>query len=150
GLRDIQTIGWVALRHFGTNDLRQLVEQGFLNESEYSLLTSGRAFLWQVRFALHILAGRAEDRLLFDHQRALARMFGFEDNDAKLADERCKQTYYRIVMTLSEINELRKQHFEEILLRDGQAAEIQPLNARFQVRNHYSEVTHPQVFKRTP
>ncbi len=150
GLRDIQTIGWVALRHFGTNDLRQLVEQGFLNESEYSLLTSGRAFLWQVRFALHILAGRAEDRLLFDHQRALARMFGFEDNDAKLAVERFMQKYYRIVMSLSELNDLLMQHFEEILLRDAEAAEIQPLNARFQVRNHYIEVTHPQVFKRTP
>src|SRR5690606_38700958 len=70
--------------HFGTNDLRQLVEQGFLNESEYSLLTSGRAFLWQVRFALHILAGRAEDRLLFDHQRALARLFRSEEHTSEL------------------------------------------------------------------
>src|SRR5690606_29458111 len=88
GLRDIQTIGWVALRHFGTSNLRQLVDQGFLNEPEYNILTSGRAFLWQVRFALHSLAGRAEDRLLFDHQRALARLFGFEGNDTKLAVER--------------------------------------------------------------
>ena len=150
GLRDIQTIGWVALRHFGTNDLRQLVDQGFLNESEYSILTSGRAFLWQVRFALHILANRAEDRLLFDHQRALARLFGFEDNDAKLAVERFMQKYYRIVMSLSELNDLLMQHFEEILLRDAEAADIQPLNARFQIRNHYIEATHPQVFKRTP
>ena len=150
GLRDIQTIGWVALRHFGTNDLRQLVDQGFLNEPEYSILTGGRAFLWQVRFALHSLAGRSEDRLLFDHQRALARMFGFEDNDAKLAVERFMQKYYRIVMSLSELNDLLMQHFEEILLRDAEAADIQPLNSRFQVRNHYIEVTHPQVFKRTP
>ena len=150
GLRDIQTIGWVALRHFGTNDLRKLVDQGFLNDSEYSILTSGRAFLWQVRFALHSLAGRAEDRLLFDHQRAMARMFGFEDNDAKLAVERFMQKYYRIVMSLSELNDLLMQHFEEILLRDAEAADIQPLNTRFQVRNHYIEVTHPQVFKRTP
>ncbi|NLY59839.1 MAG: [protein-PII] uridylyltransferase, partial [Gammaproteobacteria bacterium] len=129
GLRDIQTIGWVALRHFGTNDLRQLVEQGFVNESEYSILTSGRAFLWQVRFALHSLAGRAEDRLLFDHQRALARLFGFEDNDAKLAVERFMQKYYRIVMSLSELNDLLMQHFEEILLRDAEAATILPLNS---------------------
>ncbi|WP_185266340.1 [protein-PII] uridylyltransferase [Halopseudomonas xiamenensis] len=150
GLRDIQTIGWVALRHFGTSNLRELVDQGFLNEPEYNILAGGRAFLWQVRFALHTLAGRAEDRLLFDHQRALARLFGFEDNDAKLAVERFMQKYYRIVMSLSELNDLLMQHFEEILLRDAEAATIQPLNARFQVRNHYIEVTHPQVFKRTP
>ncbi|MEJ6656679.1 MAG: [protein-PII] uridylyltransferase, partial [Pseudomonas sp.] len=150
GLRDIQTIGWVALRHFGTSNLRQLVDQGFLNEPEYNILAGGRAFLWQVRFALHSLAGRAEDRLLFDHQRALARLFGFEDNDAKLAVERFMQKYYRIVMSLSELNDLLMQHFEEILLRDAESADIQPLNNRFQVRNHYIEVTHPQVFKRTP
>ena len=150
GLRDIQTIGWVALRHFGTSDLRELVEQGFLNEPEYNILAGGRAFLWQVRFALHALSSRAEDRLLFDHQRALARLFGFEDNDAKLAVERFMQKYYRIVMSLSELNDLLMQHFEEILLRDAESADIQPLNSRFQVRNHYIEVTHPQVFKRTP
>jgi len=150
GLRDIQTIGWVALRHFGTNDLRELVERGFLNEAEYNILASGRAFLWQVRFALHILAGRAEDRLLFDHQRTIARMMGYEDNDSKLAVERFMQKYYRVVMSLSELNDLLMQHFEEILLRDAESAEIEPLNARFQVRNHYIEVTHPQVFKRAP
>ena len=150
GLRDIQTIGWVALRHFGTNDLRELVDQGFLNEPEYNILASGRAYLWKVRFALHTLAGRAEDRLLFDHQRTLAQLLGYEDSDAKLAVERFMQKYYRVVMSLSELNDLLMQHFEEILLRNAEAADIRPLNARFRVRNHYIEVTHPQVFKRTP
>ncbi|WP_373185518.1 [protein-PII] uridylyltransferase [Halopseudomonas sp.] len=150
GLRDIQTIGWVALRHFGTNDLRELVDRGFLNEPEYGILTAGRAFLWQVRFALHNLAGRAEDRLLFDYQRTLAKLLGYEDNDSKLAVERFMQKYYRIVMSLSELNDLLMQHFEEILLRDAETTQIEPLNSRFQVRNHYIEVTHPEVFKRTP
>jgi [protein-PII] uridylyltransferase len=150
GLRDIQTIGWVALRHFGTNDLRELVERGFLNEAEYNILASGRAFLWQVRFALHILAKRAEDRLLFDHQRTIAQMMGYEDNDSKLAVERFMQKYYRVVMSLSELNDLLMQHFEEILLRNAETTVIEPINSRFQTRNHYIEVTHPQVFKRTP
>lgn len=150
GLRDIQTIGWVALRHFGTNDLRELVERGFLNEAEYNILASGRAFLWQVRFALHILGRRAEDRLLFDHQRTIAQMMGYEDNGSKLAVERFMQKYYRVVMSLSELNDLLMQHFEEILLRDAETTEIGPLNSRFQVRNHYIEVTDPQVFKRSP
>ena len=150
GLHDIQTIAWVALRHFGTNDLSELVQQGFLNEPEYRILDSGRAFLWKVRFALHTLSGRAEDRLLFDHQRALAKLLGYEGTDSKLAVERFMQKYYRVVMSLSELNDLLMQHFEEILLRDAEAADIRPLNSRFQVRNHYIEVTNPNVFKRTP
>ncbi len=150
GLRDIQTIAWVALRHFGTSDLRELVERGFLNEAEYTLLDNGQSFLWQVRFALHTLAGRAEDRLLFDHQRSIAKMLGFEDSDSKMALERFMQRYFRVVMSLSELNDLLMQHFEEMLLRDAEKAHIQPLNSRFQVRDHYIEVTHPQVFRRTP
>lgn len=150
GLRDIQTIGWVALRHFGTSDLRQLVDRGFVNESEYQILASGQAFLWKVRFALHHLAGRAEDRLLFDHQRALARLLGYEDTDTKLGVESFMQRYYRVVMSLSQLNDLLMQHFEEILLRDAEAADITPLNARFRIRDHYIEVTDDQVFQRTP
>nr|BAA75913.1 uridylyl transferase [Pseudomonas aeruginosa PAO1] len=68
GLRDIQTILWMARRQFGSLNLHALVREGFLVESECSMLASSQEFLWRVRYALHMLAGRAEDRLLFDHQ----------------------------------------------------------------------------------
>ena len=66
GLRDIQMIGWVAKRHFSTQSLHTLVARGFLTESELQELKDGRTFLWEIRFALHLLAGRGEDRLLFE------------------------------------------------------------------------------------
>lgn len=102
GLRDIQTILWMARRQFGSLNLHALVREGFLVESECSMLASSQEFLWRVRYALHMLAGRAEDRLLFDHQRSIARLFGYEDNDVKLAVERFMQKYYRVVMAISE------------------------------------------------
>ena len=70
GLRDIQTIAWVAKRHFAANSLDDLVTQGFLTEPELRRLKLAQAFLWKVRFGLHTLTGRREDRLLFDHQLA--------------------------------------------------------------------------------
>ncbi|MGH8352977.1 MAG: [protein-PII] uridylyltransferase [Pseudomonas sp.] len=150
GLRDIQTILWVARRQFGTLNLHAMVRQGFLVESEYALLASSQEFLWKVRYALHMLAGRAEDRLLFDHQRSIARLLGFEDSDAKLAVERFMQKYYRVVMSIAELSELIVQNFEEVILRAGETGPAQPLNSRFQLRDGYIEVTHPNVFKRTP
>ncbi|MGH8434040.1 MAG: [protein-PII] uridylyltransferase [Pseudomonas sp.] len=150
GLRDIQTILWVARRHFGTLNLHAMVGQGFLLESEYALLASSQEFLWQVRYALHMLAGRAEDRLLFDHQRSIAGLLGFEDSNSKLAIERFMQKYYRVVMSIAELSELIIQHFEEVILRTGETSQAQPLNSRFQLRDGYIEVTHPNVFKRTP
>ncbi|SIR97068.1 UTP--GlnB (protein PII) uridylyltransferase, GlnD [Aquipseudomonas alcaligenes] len=150
GLRDIQTILWVARRQFGSLNLHSLVQQGFLVDSEYGMLAASQEFLWKVRYALHMLAGRAEDRLLFDHQRKIAALLGFEDGEGKLAVERFMQKYYRVVMGVAELSELINQHFEDVLLREGERGAAQPLNSRFQVRDGYIEVTSQGVFKRTP
>ncbi|KIP97736.1 MULTISPECIES: [protein-PII] uridylyltransferase [Pseudomonas] len=150
GLRDIQTILWVARRHFGTLNLHAMVGQGFLLESEYTLLASSQEFLWKVRYALHMLAGRAEDRLLFDHQSKVAELLGYDEGDTKRTIERFMQKYYRVVMAIAELSDLINQHFEEEILRAGDSGPATPLNSRFQVRDGYIEVTHPNVFKRTP
>ncbi|WP_313108362.1 [protein-PII] uridylyltransferase, partial [Stutzerimonas nitrititolerans] len=150
GLRDIQTILWIARRQFGTLNLNAIVDQGFLTEGENSLLVSAQAFLWRVRYGLHMLAGRAEDRLLFDHQRSLAALLGYEDNDAKLAIERFMQKYYRVVMSVSELSDLVGQHFAEVILWEGDSGPAVPLNSRFLVRDNYLEVANDSVFKRTP
>jgi [protein-PII] uridylyltransferase len=148
GLRDIQTIGWVAKRHFGTDTLDELVAHGFLTREELRKLKAGQSFLWKVRFGLHVLTGRREDRLLFDYQIKLAKLFGYEDASFTLAVEQLMQKYYRTVMDVSLLNEMLLQLFREAILT--QSAAPVALNARFQVRNDYLEVTHPEVFARYP
>lgn len=150
GLRDIQTILWIARRQFGSLNLSAILDQGFLTEGEYSLLVAGQAFIWRVRYGLHMLAGRAEDRLLFDHQRSLAALLGYEDSDAKLAIERFMQKYYRVVMSISELSDLVGQHFAEVILWEGDSGDAVPLNSRFLVRDGYLEVADDSVFKRRP
>ena len=150
GLRDIQTILWIARRQFGSLNLSAILDQGFLTEGEYSLLVSSQAFIWRVRYGLHMLAGRAEDRLLFDYQRSLAALFGYEDSDAKLAIERFMQKYYRVVMSISELSDLVGQHFAEVILWEGDSGEAVPLNSRFLVRDSYLEVARDSVFVQRP
>ncbi len=150
GLRDIQIIGWVAKRHFGAKSLGELVDHEFLTETEYQLLTQGQNHLWKVRFALHRLTNRREDRLLFDYQNQLAGEFGFTAGQHNLAIEQFMQQYYRTIMELERLNEMLLQIFkEEILLTDAQK-KITPINDRFLMRNTYMEVRHPEVFKRHP
>ncbi len=149
GLRDIQTIGWVAKRHFGAETFDELVQHGFLTANELRKLRAAQAFLWKVRFALHVITGRREDRLLFDHQVRIAQMFGYEDAAYTLAVEQFMQRYYRTVMDVSLLNEMLLQLFREAILSDG-GSTILPLNARFQVRNDYLEVTGDDVFARQP
>ncbi|MCF1181897.1 [protein-PII] uridylyltransferase [Marichromatium gracile] len=150
GLRDIQMIAWVAKRHFAARTLHDLVRHDFLTEAEYHTLIEGQALLWRIRFSLHRLAGRREDRLLFDHQRALAHAFGFCDGPNNLAVEQFMQQYYRTVQELNRLNEMLLQLFREaILLRDALGPPI-PINRRFQSRSGYLEVVNSRVFQRYP
>lgn len=150
GLRDIQMIGWIAKRHFNASKMEDLVEQGFLLKRELTSLHDGMDFLWRVRYALHMITGREEDRLLFDHQRTLAKMFGFEDDDSRLAVERFMQQYYRWAIALGELNDVLMQHFDETILRACDAETILDINARFRVRNGHIEVTNDKVFEKNP
>ena len=149
GLRDIQMIGWVAKRHFGTRTPGELVQHRFLTKGQVKRLNDGLAFLWRVRFALHLLTGRHEDRLLFDHQVKLAQMLGYEDASYTLGVEQMMQRYYRTVMDLSRINEMLLQLFEEAILMDPDAEAV-PLNARFKVRNGYLQTVDDDVFSQHP
>lgn len=150
GLRDIQMIGWVAKRHFGADKLSDLIKLGFLRENELKILSRGLDFLWRVRYGLHMIAGREEDRLLFDHQRTLAKMFGYEDDDAKMAVEQFMQYYYRWALSLGELNDVIMQLFDETILRACEAEDVYSINPRFRVRNGHIEVANDKVFKRTP
>ncbi|MBL1275453.1 MAG: [protein-PII] uridylyltransferase [Ectothiorhodospiraceae bacterium] len=154
GLRDLQVIGWVAKRHFGAKTLHDLVGHDFLTENEYHALNNAQNFLWRIRFALHSLTGRREDRLLFDHQRTLATQFGYENVDNKLAVEHFMKDYYRTVLELSRLNEMLLDLFEEnILFEDEEEFERETptqINERFQSRHGKLEVSHPNVFTQQP
>ncbi len=150
GLRDIQMIGWVAKRHFGVDTLRDLVDHAFLTEQEYKTLHEGQAILWQIRFGLHVLTGRREDRLLFDHQRSLARQFGYRDKYNRLAVEQFMKQYYITVMELSRLNEMLLQLFKEDILYSRDSAKPIVLNKRFQLRKGFIEVRHDGIFRHYP
>ena len=150
GLRDIQMIGWVAKRHFNAASLQDLLAEGFLTATEMRLLEQGQSFLWQVRYALHLTAERCEDRLLFDYQRQLAVLFGYLDTEKRLAVEQFMKRYYRVVTTLTELNDVLLQHFEEALLKTDAAQVIVPINQRFQVRDGLIEHLGDDVFERDP
>ncbi|MGH8402137.1 MAG: [protein-PII] uridylyltransferase, partial [Gammaproteobacteria bacterium] len=149
GLRDIQMIAWVAKRHFNADTLHSLVEHRFLTADEYDSLQRGQAFLWRVRFALHLLYGRREDRLLFDAQPRLAAQFGYRDTPASLAVEQFMQEYYRTIKELGLLNEMLLQLLEEAIL-DGQTPASTPLTDEFEERGGFLHARDAGVFARRP
>ncbi len=150
GLRDLQMIGWVAKRHFGTRILRELVLHDFLTQTEFESLRDCQIYLWKIRIHLHYLTGKHEDRLLFDLQRQLAEEFGYEDGDNNLAIEQFMQKYYRTVLELERLNELLLQLFrQEILYADIKEEPIE-INRRFNIVNEYIAAANANVFKDNP
>lgn len=146
GLRDIQNIIWIAKRHLGEGNIQQLEKSGFLTEIEAANFAEGLQFLWKARYALHMLAKRHEDRLLFDYQVKVAEIFGFVDDNANLAVEKFMHEYYRRVLLLAELNDVLIQHFDQDIVRVNEAEELIALNERFCVRNGYIDVIDEQVF----
>ena len=147
GLRDIQTVMWIAKRKFGTVNFDDLVEQNFLTSTESKVLAEGRDLLWKIRFGLHLVAGREDDRLLFEHQQKLAQMFGYQDDD-QLAVEQFMQDYYRTAMEVNHTNRLLLRHFDEAIVENR--ARIEPINEWFQLRNNYLEVIRDTIFIEYP
>ncbi|MCP5182825.1 MAG: [protein-PII] uridylyltransferase [Pseudomonadales bacterium] len=150
GLRDYHTAIWVCMRQFGTSSPEALVDLGVLTEQEKDWLVEGRRFLWWVRFGLHLLTGRKEDRLQFEYQRELARRLGFADTHAKLGVERFMQMYYHHVLELREVNDILLQDFAERILPAPDGDRLEEVNARFRLRNRYIETVHDRVFRDTP
>jgi [protein-PII] uridylyltransferase len=97
GLRNLDLIRWLGKRLIGVPDLDGLVGAHLLEASERDALRDARAVLRRIRYGLHLEAGRAEERLLFDWQRALAARLGYEDENSigNAAVERFMQDYFR-------------------------------------------------------
>ena len=150
GLRDIQMISWVCQRQFGTNDLRDLVEHELLTPEEFSLLWDGMELLSRIRYLLHHITGRREDRLLFDYQREIATEFGFVDEGNNQCIEELMQRYYRTVMQLQRLNDILLQGIGGVISGITAAAPIDAVSSRFQLRNGYLEVTNDNVFTDYP
>lgn len=149
-LRDIQTIGWITKRHFGLQNIADLTRFSILTDEEHQILLQGETLLWQLRYGLQLIADRNENRLLFDHQRALAQMLGYKDEGKRLDVELMMQAYYRAVLALAELTDVILQYYDEAILGTGTEDEIQPINKRFQIRNSYIEAVNNQVFAYSP
>lgn len=134
GLRDLQTLRWMAMRVSGARDLESLIALGQLGGDEFGTLDLERRALARLRFGLHLVAGRREERLRFDHQKALAQRLGHRDSDDSLAVEQMMQGFYRSAARVQRIGDRLLQRFEEQL--EGEAEPV-PVDARFELRRGY-------------
>lgn len=149
GLRDIQMIGWIAKRHFALERMADLVEQGFLTAQEYDIMRNGQNFLMKIRFALHMLYRRDENRLSFEQQEKIANYFSYQQQSISITEQLMKD-YYRWAQTLGQLNDLIMQLFEENIVRSDATETLVDLNPRFRLRNNQIETHNERTFIEYP
>ncbi|MDP7591161.1 MAG: [protein-PII] uridylyltransferase [Litorilituus sp.] len=147
GLRDIQTIAWVAKRHFLADSLEELVQHQYLYPNELAELIEAQDYLWRMRFALHFVAKRSENRLLFDYQADVAKMMGFGD-EGKVPVERMMKRFFRIIARVGELNTILLQRFEQEIIQDKEHIDSITINQDFEMVDTLINTTNDRIFMR--
>ena len=142
-LRDIQNIGWVAKKHFKEYDGLTLIGHGYFTDLEHAELIECRSNLWQIRFALHLVAKRSENRLLFDYQPDVARLLGF--GDGKQGVEKLMKHLFRIVRRVSELNSMLMLRFKHDIL-NLKVKKSSVLNNDFSLEDGFIAPRHENCF----
>jgi len=113
GLRDLHALFWIGKYIYDVQRAAELVDVGLFTQAEYRLFHRADNFLWAVRCHLHLIAGRAEDRLTFDYQRELAGRMRFSERPGKSSVERFMQVYFLHAKTVGVLTGVFTAHLDE-------------------------------------
>ena len=118
GLRDLNTLFWIAKYHYRVDRQSDLVRKGVLTRSEYARFKKSEDFLWAVRCHLHFLTGRPEERLSFDVQREIAIRLSYTQHPGMKDVERFMKHYFLVAKDVGDLTRiicaaLEEEHVKE-------------------------------------
>ena len=106
GLRDLHTLFWIAKYVYRVDGVEDLVRKGVVTEAEARTFAKAHHFLWTLRFHLHLVAGRPEERLTFDVQREIGGRMGYRDHAGTRGVERLMKHYYLVAKDVGDLTRI--------------------------------------------
>ena len=153
GLRDLQVVIWVARAAGLGRTWRELAAKGLITAFEASQLLKHEGTLKLVRARLHMVAGRREDRLVFDLQTAVAESFGYQATKAVVNGQRSSEVlmhrYYWAAKAVTQLNQILMLNIEE-RVNGSEATPMRPITARFLDRAGMLEVVRDDIYLDNP
>jgi [protein-PII] uridylyltransferase len=119
GLRDLHALFWIGKYAYRVASAGDLVDVGLLSAVELRQFQRAERFLWAVRCHLHIVAGRAEERLTFDYQREIAARMRYADRPGKSRVERFMRHYFLHAKTVGDLTGVFLAHLDDKFARKG-------------------------------
>jgi len=119
GLRDLHALFWIGKYAYRLREVDELVEVGLLAADELRQFHRAERFLWAVRCHLHLVAGRAEERLTFDYQREIAARMSYADRPGKSPVERFMRHYFLHAKTVGDLTGVFLAHLDDKFARRG-------------------------------
>ncbi|UXH80909.1 [protein-PII] uridylyltransferase [Roseateles amylovorans] len=149
GLRDLQVLVWIARGAGLGKTWPQLATKGLITPFEAHQLQRNEGLLRLIRCRLHLVAGRREDRLVFDLQTAVAESFGYESTRTLRASERLMRRYYWAAKAVTQLNQITLLNLEDQIngTRDNG---LQPVSAHFLERSGMLEIASDDLYQRHP
>ena len=149
GLRDLQVLRWVARAAGLGGTWRELAAKGLLTAFEVRQLQRHEGTLRLIRTRLHAVAGRREDRLVFDLQTAVAESFGFTATRSHRSSELLMHRYYWAAKAVTQLNRILLLNMEARIV-GSEAAPMRPIDEHFLDRGGLLEVAHDRVYVEDP
>jgi [protein-PII] uridylyltransferase len=149
GLRDLQMVVWIARAAGLGRTWTELAAKGLITPFEVKQLQRNEGLLRLIRARLHMVAGRREDRLVFDLQTAVAESFGYETTAARRASEQLMHRYYWAAKAVTQLNQILVLNIEE-RINGSQDAPMRPINPHFLDRAGMLEVASDDLYEREP
>ncbi|MFV0245293.1 MAG: [protein-PII] uridylyltransferase [Qingshengfaniella sp.] len=106
GLRDLQSLYWIANYVHNTDSAAALIDSGVFTSEEHDILEKAENFLWAVRNQLHLITGRAMDQLTFDLQVQVAERLGYTHRGKRPAVEVFMQAYFRHATRVGDLTRI--------------------------------------------
>ncbi len=149
GLRDLQTVLWIAKACRLGASWNELAQNGIIAQTEAKRIARHQSFIENLRIRLHYLAGRREDRLIFDYQTVLGKELGFADRGQILASEQMMQRYYRTAKSVSQLNTILLQNMRNSLFA-SKKVQVGQIDDRFEARNDFLASREENLFEKSP
>jgi [protein-PII] uridylyltransferase len=149
GLRDLQMLLWVARAAGLGRSWAELAAKGLATPFEVKQLQRNEGVLKMIRARLHALAGRREDRLVFDLQTAVAESFGLHAKRGQRVSELLMRRYYWAAKAVVQLNQILLLNIEERIL-GSESMPMRRLNDRFLDRGGMIEVASDDLYERDP